>query len=109
MYPRLPPEFPTRGFLRDRKSTPSVAAKRKGTAPFGGGGAAASPPRGQQLLHAMRGGVPRGALCALMGPSGSGKSTLLDLLTGRRSLGRCEGELLFEGRSVADQQARVLT
>lgn len=52
----------------------------------------------------MHGVVPEGALCALMGPSGSGKSTLLDLLTGRKDYGRCEGEVLFNGSSIADQQ-----
>lgn len=39
-----------------------------------------------------------------MGPSGSGKSMLLDLLTGRKDLGRCDGEVLFRGRSIANQQ-----
>lgn len=52
--------------------------------------------------------VPEGALCALMGPSGSGKSTLLDLLTGRKDCGRCEGQILFKGSSIAvDKEAYI--
>ncbi|CAM9405066.1 unnamed protein product [Sphacelaria rigidula] len=56
----------------------------------------------KQLLYSVDGAVPEGALCALMGPSGSGKasSTLLDLLTGRRAVGRCEGEIYFEGKNI---------
>ncbi|GLI69464.1 hypothetical protein VaNZ11_014081 [Volvox africanus] len=38
-----------------------------------------------------------GLMSALMGPSGSGKTTLLDLLAGRKTMGRVEGELLFSG------------
>eukprot|EP00903_Cladosiphon_okamuranus_P012833 g11992.t1 len=86
---------------------PSKGSQAKHKSSFGG--TAAAPPRGQQLLRSMDGGVPRGALCALMGPSGSGKSTLLDLLTGRRSVGSCEGGMFFNGRSVADQQEAYIS
>eukprot|EP00903_Cladosiphon_okamuranus_P010126 g9589.t1 len=55
------------------------------------------------FMFAMLVLIAEGALCALMGPSGSGKSTLLDLLTGRKDFGRCDGEVLFRGRSIADQ------
>eukprot|EP00904_Undaria_pinnatifida_P003157 jgi/Undpi1/12842/HiC_scaffold_7.g02509.m1 len=61
-------------------------------------------PSEKQLLFSVDGQVPVGALCAVMGPSGSGKSTLLDLLAARRTTGRCEGEVLFEGGSIADRQ-----
>eukprot|EP00752_Nemacystus_decipiens_P011511 g10221.t1 len=99
------------GLLRGgrRKRAAFVAGEDIGTAsasPFAG---ASTPPRGRQLLHAMHGEVPRGALCALMGPSGSGKSTLLDLLTGRRSIGCCEGQVMFDGRSIADQQEAYIS
>ncbi|CAM9883524.1 unnamed protein product, partial [Scytosiphon promiscuus] len=60
--------------------------------------------QGKQILRAMHGSVPRGALCALMGPSGGGKTTLLDLLTGRKDYGRCEGDVLFEGVSIDRQK-----
>lgn len=33
-----------------------------------------------------------------------GKSTLLDLLTGRKAIGRCSGELMFNGKSIANQK-----
>lgn len=36
--------------------------------------------------------------------NGTGKSTLLDLLTGRRAVGRCEGEIYFEGKNIVEQQ-----
>lgn len=32
-----------------------------------------------------------------MGPSGSGKTTLLDLLAGRKTVGKTEGDILFAG------------
>ena len=32
-----------------------------------------------------------------MGPSGSGKTTLLDVLAGRKTTGRIDGSVLFEG------------
>ena len=44
-----------------------------------------------------------------MGPSGSGKSTLLGLLTGRKDKGRCEGTIVFNGASVADNQQAYIS
>ncbi|CAN0489782.1 unnamed protein product, partial [Laminaria digitata] len=38
----------------------------------------------------------------------AGKSTLLDLLAARSASGRCEGEIIFEGKSIADQQASLV-
>jgi ABC-type multidrug transport system ATPase subunit len=32
-----------------------------------------------------------------MGPSGSGKTTLLDLLAGRKTVGKLQGDILFAG------------
>ncbi|CBJ26923.1 expressed unknown protein [Ectocarpus siliculosus] len=66
-------------------------------------------PEEKQLLHNMDGEVPKGSLCALMGPSGSGKSTLLDLLTGRKAIGRCSGELMFNGKSIANQKGSYIS
>eukprot|EP00752_Nemacystus_decipiens_P017729 g15897.t1 len=62
----------------------------------------------KQLLFSAAGSVPDGALCALMGPSDSGKSTLLGVLSGRRSVGRLEGTVFFEGRPVTDNQASYI-
>ncbi|CAN0539910.1 unnamed protein product, partial [Scytosiphon promiscuus] len=39
----------------------------------------------------------------------AGKSTLLDLLTGRTTVGRCRGDILFQGTSIADQQVTFAT
>jgi ABC-type multidrug transport system ATPase subunit len=41
---------------------------------------------------------------AIMGPSGGGKSTLLDILSGRKSLGRIQGELSILGQHVSGFQ-----
>ncbi|CAN0462776.1 unnamed protein product, partial [Scytosiphon promiscuus] len=37
----------------------------------------------------------------------AGKSTLLELLSGRRTVGRCKGNIMFEGKSIAHQQVCV--
>mmetsp|Transcript_27579 Transcript_27579/g.50913 ORF Transcript_27579/g.50913 Transcript_27579/m.50913 type:complete len:642 (-) Transcript_27579:196-2121(-) len=47
-----------------------------------------------------------GETSALMGPSGSGKTTLLDLLAGRKTVGRREGAILFEGIEPSHQFLR---
>ncbi|CAM9594051.1 unnamed protein product, partial [Scytosiphon promiscuus] len=61
----------------------------------------------KQMLFAVDGAVPEGALCALMGPSDSDKTTLLDLLGGRCAVGRAEGSVVSDGKPLftAGQQA----
>ncbi|GAX73408.1 hypothetical protein CEUSTIGMA_g860.t1 [Chlamydomonas eustigma] len=48
-------------------------------------------------------------MSALMGPSGSGKTTLLDLLAGRKTTGRTEGQILFGGLPPSKQYLRRFT
>ncbi|KAI8469823.1 MAG: P-loop containing nucleoside triphosphate hydrolase protein [Monoraphidium minutum] len=52
---------------------------------------------GPQLLTGISGCFCAGNLSVVLGPSGSGKTTLLDLLAGRKTCGRTEGEVLFAG------------
>jgi ABC-type transport system involved in cytochrome bd biosynthesis fused ATPase/permease subunit len=52
----------------------------------------------KQLLHEVNGYIPPGCMCALMGSSGAGKSTLLDVLAGRKTGGKIEGEILINGK-----------
>lgn len=49
------------------------------------------------LLKDITGYFRPGTMAALMGPSGSGKTTLLDLLAGRKTVGKTEGDILFAG------------
>jgi branched-chain amino acid transport system ATP-binding protein len=44
--------------------------------------------------------VKRGQICGLIGPNGAGKTTLFNCLS--RLYHFCEGEILFDGRSLAD-------
>ena len=52
----------------------------------------------RRLLHKAFGYVRPGIMCALMGASGAGKSTLLDVLAGKKTSGKIEGEILVNGR-----------
>lgn len=49
------------------------------------------------LLKKVSGYMQPAEMTALMGPSGSGKTTLLDVLAGRKTMGRKEGEIKFAG------------
>lgn len=49
------------------------------------------------LLKDVTGYFRLGTMAALMGPSGSGKTSLLDLLAGRKTVGKTEGDILFAG------------
>ncbi len=60
-------------------------------------------------VEAVRGvslSIRQGSFCAVIGPNGSGKSTLLRLLAG--ILAPLEGEIRFEGRSLAALDRRRL-
>ncbi|EPQ27577.1 uncharacterized protein PFL1_04715 [Pseudozyma flocculosa PF-1] len=52
----------------------------------------------KRLLHNITGFAPRGTLTALMGGSGAGKTTLLDVLARRKTIGKVQGTICFEGR-----------
>jgi len=51
----------------------------------------------KKLLNGVNGKCPPGIMVALMGASGAGKSTLLDVLAGRKTGGRIEGEIFLNG------------
>lgn len=53
-----------------------------------------------QLLHNITGSFRPGVLTALMGVSGAGKTTLMDVLAGRKTVGRTEGQI-WVGHSCA--------
>uniref|UniRef100_A0A383WGZ5 ABC transporter domain-containing protein n=1 Tax=Tetradesmus obliquus TaxID=3088 RepID=A0A383WGZ5_TETOB len=50
-----------------------------------------------QLLHNITGSFRPGVLTALMGVSGAGKTTLMDVLAGRKTSGRVEGQIWVGG------------
>lgn len=53
------------------------------------------------LLKGVNGFAQPRTLTALMGSSGAGKTTLLDVLAGRKTQGRIEGDILLNGIPVA--------
>ncbi|OLY82417.1 ABC transporter G family member 15 [Smittium mucronatum] len=52
------------------------------------------------ILDRITGSFTPGRLTAIMGPSGSGKTSLLNLLSGRVSSGKVEGNIWLNGRSA---------
>ncbi|TMW55219.1 hypothetical protein Poli38472_013110 [Pythium oligandrum] len=50
-----------------------------------------------QLLHGITAHFTPGKMTALMGSSGAGKTTLMDVLAGRKTGGRIEGDILVNG------------
>ncbi|KAG2491493.1 hypothetical protein HYH03_010072 [Edaphochlamys debaryana] len=60
-------------------------------------GKADSGPPELQLLNHVSGVFRPGVLTALMGASGAGKTTLMDVLAGRKTGGRVEGEQVVNG------------
>ncbi|KAF6262509.1 ATP-binding cassette transporter [Scenedesmus sp. NREL 46B-D3] len=50
-----------------------------------------------QLLHGITGSFRPGVLTALMGVSGAGKTTLMDVLAGRKTAGKVEGQVWVGG------------
>jgi len=64
----------------------------------------------KKILSNLHGVFAPGKLIALMGPSGSGKTTLMDILSGRKTIGRIEGEILYEGhKNVSAESLRKNT
>ena len=61
------------------------------------------------LLKSVSGYLKAGELTALMGPSGSGKSTLLDVLAGRKTVGKIQGDIQFGGQKPSKNFLRRYT
>lgn len=59
-----------------------------------------------KLLNNISGIVRPGTLTALMGPSGAGKTTLLDNLGQRKRVGVTTGEVLVDGKPLAEDFGR---
>jgi len=65
------------------------------------------PKRGVTALNDVSLHIGKGEICSVVGPSGSGKSTMLNLIGG---LDRpTSGEILIDGRSLAEMTDRELT
>ncbi|RDA82675.1 hypothetical protein CP532_0471, partial [Ophiocordyceps camponoti-leonardi (nom. inval.)] len=64
----------------------------------------------RKIVDNVDGVVEAGELCALMGPSGAGKTSLLNFLARRRSLtGKTTGEVLVNGKTLADDEFRRIS
>lgn len=59
---------------------------------------------GKEILKGLTLTVKPGEVHAIMGPNGSGKSTLSNVLAGREGYEITSGEVLFEGKPVADME-----
>lgn len=58
------------------------------------------------ILTDVSGIASPGSVVALMGPSGAGKTTLLDVIAGRKTGGKVNGEILLNGRPKDDTFSR---
>jgi len=59
---------------------------------------------GKEILKGLSLSVKPGEVHAIMGPNGSGKSTLTNVLAGRDGYEVTAGEILFEGKPLADME-----
>jgi Fe-S cluster assembly ATP-binding protein len=59
---------------------------------------------GKEILKGLSLSVKPGEVHAIMGPNGSGKSTLSNVLAGRDGYEITAGEVLFEGRPLAEME-----
>lgn len=57
---------------------------------------------GEEILKGLSLTVKAGEVHAIMGPNGAGKSTLTNVLSGRDNYEVTSGEMLFEGKELAD-------
>lgn len=61
------------------------------------------------LLQGINGYARPGTLTALMGSSGAGKTTLMDVIAGRKTSGKIEGEVLMNGFPVVKKEFGRIT
>ncbi|EQC40476.1 hypothetical protein SDRG_02369 [Saprolegnia diclina VS20] len=62
-----------------------------------------------QLLKGINGYALPGTITALMGSSGAGKTTLMDVIAGRKTGGKIEGNILLNGYPATDLAMRRAT
>ncbi len=57
---------------------------------------------GKEILKGLNLSLNKGEVHVILGPNGSGKSTLMNVIMGHPKYNRTDGEILFEGESIAD-------
>ena len=71
-----------------------------------GDGAAKAAPKELTLLKGISGNFEPGVLTALMGASGAGKTTRMDVIAGRKTVGRMEGDIWVNGKPKVQETFR---
>ncbi|ETM51056.1 hypothetical protein L914_05008 [Phytophthora nicotianae] len=61
------------------------------------------------LLKGISGFAQPGTIIALMGSSGAGKTTLMDVIAGRKTEGKIQGQILLNGHPATDLAIRRST
>ncbi|TMW67510.1 hypothetical protein Poli38472_011130 [Pythium oligandrum] len=61
------------------------------------------------LLKGISGFATPGSITALMGSSGAGKTTLMDVIAGRKTGGKIQGQILLNGHPASDLAIRRAT
>ncbi|KAE9143441.1 Pleiotropic drug resistance protein 3 [Phytophthora fragariae] len=68
-----------------------------------------NPKESLDLLKGISGFAKPGTMTALMGSSGAGKTTLMDVIAGRKTGGKIQGKILFNGYEATDLAIRRCT